>query len=58
MKITRGELAAVLEEHGDPGTAHRVRATLPDEVDTDRDEALLTKLGVDVADLRNQVSTA
>lgn len=55
MKITSEELAALLEEHGDPGTAHRVRATLPDEVDTERDEGALTKLGIDVADLRTQV---
>ena len=55
MKITKSELAALLEEHGDPGTAHQVRATLPDEVDSERDEGLLAKLGVDLADLRNQV---
>ena len=55
MKITKGELAALLEEHGDPGTAHRARATLPDEVDTERDDRLLTTLGVDVTDLRDQV---
>jgi hypothetical protein len=55
MKTTSGELAELLEENGDPGTAHRARVTLPDEVDTDRDEALLTELGVDVEDLRNQV---
>ena len=54
MKITKRQLAALLEEHGDPGTAHQVRATLPDEVDTERDEGLLTKLGVDVAELRKQ----
>ena len=55
MKITRSEIAALLEEHGDPGTAHRARATLPDEVDTERDDELLTTLGVDVADLRDQL---
>ena len=54
MKITSGELAELLEEHGDPGTAHQVRATLPDQVDTERDEGLLAELGIDVANLRNQ----
>ncbi len=55
MTITSSELAALLEEHGDAGTAHQVRATLRDEVDTERDEGLLSELGVDVADLRNPV---
>ncbi len=56
MKISKSELAGLLDEHGDPGTAHRARATLPDEVDTDRDGDLLTTLGINVADLRARVT--
>lgn len=55
MRITKDEIAELLEENGDPGTAHRARATLPDEVDTVRDDGLLATLGVDVDELLDQV---
>lgn len=48
MKISRQELAELLRENGDKGTAHPAESTLPEEIETDRDRELLSNLGVEV----------
>jgi hypothetical protein len=48
MKISRQELVELLRENGDMGTAHQVESTLPEEIETDRDQKMLSDLGVEV----------
>ncbi len=47
MKLDKQELVRVLRTEGDNDTADKVEATLPDEIDTDRDGDALDGVGLD-----------
>lgn len=48
MKLLRRDIVDRLTENGDVASAHQAQATLPEEVDSEHDRALLEKCGVDV----------
>jgi hypothetical protein len=48
MLLLRQEIVALLLENGDVGTAKQVESTLPQLVNTSRDEDLLIELGVNI----------
>ena len=56
MRFLRKDLVDRLAENGDLATAHQVEARLPEEVDSERDEALLNQCGVDVTYLFEEQS--
>ena len=47
MKLDKQELVRVLRTEGDNDTADKVEASLPDEIDTDRDGDALDGVGLD-----------
>ena len=47
MKLDKQELVRVLRTEGDNDTADKVEASLPDEIDTDRDAGALEAVGLD-----------
>jgi hypothetical protein len=51
MQIDKQQIIELLRQRGDEGTAHQADSQLPDQVDTDRDSGLLSKLGIDVQDV-------
>jgi hypothetical protein len=48
MRLPRTDIVDRLANNGDMASAHQAEATLPEEVDTERDHALLKQCGVDV----------
>ena len=54
MLLQKQEIVDRLEENGDIGTARQAELVLPEQVDTDRDQQLLTELGVNIEYLLNQ----
>jgi hypothetical protein len=54
MLLLRQEIVELLLENGDVGTAKTVELKLPEQVDTRRDEDLLTELGVNIEYLLDQ----
>jgi hypothetical protein len=52
--LQKQEIVDRLEENGDIGTARQAELVLPEQVDTDRDQQLLTELGVNIKYLLNQ----
>ena len=46
MKLVRKDLVQLLHSQGANATANRVAAELPEEIDTDRDAALLATAGL------------
>jgi hypothetical protein len=47
VKLDKQELVRVLRTEGDNDTADKVEASLPDEIDTDRDGDALDGVGLD-----------
>ena len=47
MKLEKQELVRILRTQGDNDTADKVEASLPDEIDTDRDADELQAAGLD-----------
>lgn len=47
MKLTKKALVQTLRTEGDHEMADKVAATLPDDIDTDRDAAALEAAGLD-----------
>ncbi len=47
MKLSRNQLVQLLHSQGDNATADRVAASLPEEVDTERDREQLARVGLD-----------
>ena len=48
MLLLRQEIVELLLQNGDVGTAKMVELRLPEQVDTRRDQELLTELGVNI----------
>jgi hypothetical protein len=51
MQISKDQIIDFLREQGDSDKASQAEQELPDQVDTDRDSGLLSKFGIDPADL-------
>ncbi len=51
MQIDKDQIIAFLRERGDDTKADQAQSELPGQVDTDKDSGLLSKLGIDPADL-------
>lgn len=51
MNIDKEQIVALLRERGDDAKADQAQQELPTQIDTDKDAGLLSKLGIDPADL-------
>ena len=51
MEIPKDKILELLRQRGDNDRAAEADRELPDQVDTDRDSGLLSKLGIDPKDL-------
>ena len=54
MEVQKSTVLDFIEERGDTARIDEAREILPDTVDTDRDAALLARLGVDADDLDDE----
>jgi len=53
VEVAKETVLSFIEQRGDTGRLDQARETMPDPVDTDRDEVLLAKLGVDFDDIND-----
>ena len=53
MEVAKETVLRFIEQRGDTGRLDEARETLPDPIDTDRDEVLLAQLGVDFDDIND-----
>jgi hypothetical protein len=51
MEIPKDQILELLRSRGDKDKADQADKELPDKVDTDRDSGLLSKFGIDPAEL-------
>lgn len=51
MQIPKEQVLEFLRSRGDQGQADQAESELPDQVDTDQDQGLLSKFNVDPKDL-------
>ena len=51
MQIDKDQIVAFLRERGDDDKAQQAQQDLPGQVDTEKDSGLLSKFGIDPADL-------
>jgi len=51
MQIPKEQILDLLRQQGDHDKAGKAEQELPDQVDTDRDSGLLSRLGIDPQDL-------
>jgi hypothetical protein len=54
VQIPKEQILEFLRSRGDQDKAQQAEGELPDQVDTDRDQGLLSKYGIDVQDLMSQ----
>ncbi len=51
MEIPKDKILEMIKSRGDHDQADKAQAELPDKVDTDKDNGLLAKFGIDPKDL-------
>ncbi len=51
MQIPKDKVLEMIRSRGDQGQADQAQAELPDQVDTDQDQGLLEKFGINPTDL-------
>ena len=51
MQIDKAQIIDMLKKRGDDDRAEKAQSELPDKVDTDQDQGLLEKFGIDPRDL-------
>ncbi len=51
MNIDKSQIVELLKSRGDHDKAQQAQSELPDQVDTEKDSSLLSKLGVDPSEL-------
>ena len=51
MNFDKSQILELLRSRGDNDKADQAERELPDQIDTDRDGGLLSKLGLDVGDI-------
>lgn len=54
MNIDKAQILDLLRGRGDDAQVEAANRELPDQVDTDRDQGLLSKFGLDIGDLLKQ----
>ena len=54
MELKKQTVVDFIKDRGDEGRVAEAEEILPDEVDTERDEALLARLGVEADDLDDE----
>lgn len=54
MQLRKQTVLDFIKDRGDEGRLGEAEEILPDEIDTDRDEALLARLGVEADDLDDE----
>ena len=54
MQIPKEQILEFLRSRGDEDKAQQADGELPDQVDTDKDQGLLSKYGIDVQDLMSK----
>ena len=54
MQIPKEQILEFLRSRGDQDKAQQAEGELPDQVDTDQDQGLLSKYGIDVQDLMSK----
>lgn len=55
MQIDKNQILELLRSQGDQGKASQAEAELPDQVDTEQHAGLLSKLGINPADLLSRL---
>ncbi len=58
MKLSKQDLVQLLRTQGDSAAADRVAASLPEEIDTERDSELLETVGLDRGRLSAHLAAA
>ena len=58
MKLSKKDLVQLLHSQGANATADRVATELPEEIDTDRDRELLTRVGLSHDQLMGRLASA
>ena len=58
MKLSRKELVQLLHSQGANATADRAAVELPEDIDTERDRELLTKVGLNRDQLMGRLAGA
>jgi hypothetical protein len=56
MNVDKVHIITVLTSRGDHATAAQAEKSLPDHIDTDRDEVLLNRFGIDPATLTDALN--
>jgi hypothetical protein len=56
VEINKEQIVSVLRERGESEQASRAEQELPERVDTDRDQNLLERFGIDPSDLLSRVT--
>jgi hypothetical protein len=51
MNIDKSQIVELLKSRGDHDKAQQAQSELPDQVDTEKDSSLLSKLGVNPSEL-------
>jgi hypothetical protein len=51
VQIPKEQILDLIRQRGDQGQADQAQQELPDQVDTDRDQGLLQKFGIDPSEL-------
>lgn len=51
MQIDKDQIISLLRQRGDDAKAEQAQQELPDQVDTEKDSGLLSRLGIDPTDL-------
>ena len=54
MQIPKEQILEFLRSRGDQDKAQQAEGELPDRVDTDQDQGLLSKYGIDLQDLMSK----
>ena len=55
MQIDKAQIIELLKSRGDTDKAAQAESELPGKVDTDRDQGLLSKFGINIEDLAGQL---
>jgi hypothetical protein len=55
VEIPKDKILDLLRQRGEEGKAEQADQELPDQVDTERDAGLLSKLGIDPQDLLGEL---
>ena len=55
MQIEKAQIIDMMRARGDHDQAEKARSEMPDKVDTEKDQALLDKFGINLGDLMGKL---